>query len=348
MSGFTLRGFPAFPEAVAAAEFSSRRVGLFGASGSGKSSILEAMAGLRPEITGTFEFGGRPLAAFPPAQRSLGIAPQAGGLFPHMRVEAQIMFGVDGADRTGRVAAELARFDLDPLRDRRPSQLSGGEQKLVGLARALARRPSLLLLDEPFAGVDWERRERVLPRLQSWLKDYDGDLLLVSHDPDELRALTDHLVVLHQARVVDQGPTTSTLQRLPSLRAREALGCENLFTVHNASNEDGIVVAETANGLRLCLSAAELPRPGSRLVIAADDILIATERPVGISAQNLLPAVVQSLDQAGEHVWVRTLAHQESVVAKLTPRAVQRLHLEVGSPLHLVIKAHTIRLLALP
>jgi molybdate transport system ATP-binding protein len=180
---------------------------LFGPSGAGKTTILDAIAGLRTPRSGSIVVDGRVLFSsndrinLPPHQRRVGYVPQDVALFPHMNVRRNLLYG-----RHPGLSPDLDRvvgmLEIDRLVDRRVTDLSGGERQRVALGRALMSGPSLLLLDEPLAAVDVPLRRRILPYLQRVRDELHVPIVYVSHDPEEVRALSDVVVQLDAGRVV--------------------------------------------------------------------------------------------------------------------------------------------------
>jgi molybdate transport system ATP-binding protein len=179
-------------------------LGVFGPSGSGKTSLLEAIAGIRTPDEGEIRVGDRVLFSsarrvdIPARERRIGYVPQDALLFPNMNVTENIRFGAKAGNFDGLIEI----LALRPLLDRRVQKLSGGEKQRVAIARALMTSPSILLLDEPLAGVDRERRDRILPYVLKIRKELHVPLIYVSHDEDEVIAIADRVVRLSGGRVV--------------------------------------------------------------------------------------------------------------------------------------------------
>lgn len=193
-----------------------RVTALFGPSGAGKTTILDAIAGLRTPESGSIAVGPRVLfdaagrVNLPPHQRHMGYVAQDVALFPHMSVRRNVLYGRRAGQKL--LLATVARMlEIEALLDRRVPQLSGGERQRVALARALMSAPELLLLDEPLAAVDIERRRRILPYLERVRDELSMPILYVTHDASEVRQLADHVVVLEEGRVVRSGRPESTL-----------------------------------------------------------------------------------------------------------------------------------------
>ena len=180
-------------------------LGLSGRSGSGKTSLLESIAGIRTPDRGEIRVGERTLFSsarrinIPARDRQIGYVPQDALLFPNLDVRGNIL---DGAKGTA-FASLVAILDLAALLDRRVGMLSGGEKQRVAIARALMTRPSILLLDEPLAGVDRERRDVILPYILRIRKELHVPLIYVTHDRDELTTIADRVLRLDRGNVID-------------------------------------------------------------------------------------------------------------------------------------------------
>lgn len=185
-------------------------LGLFGPSGSGKTSLLETIAGIRTPHEGEIRIGDRRLFSsrdginVPARARHIGYVPQDALLFPNMNVTGNIRYGHRGSDPDGRKTFEnlVGMLELQPVLERRVQNLSGGEKQRVAIARALMTNPSILLLDEPLAGVDRARRDRILPYVLRIRSELHVPLVYVTHDEDEIIAIADRVLYLDQGRVV--------------------------------------------------------------------------------------------------------------------------------------------------
>lgn len=208
------------------------RLVIFGPSGSGKSLTLQCIAGLLRPDEGTIEVNGRMLfdaAAgidIPPRQRRIGYVFQDYALFPHLDVSANVGFGLNTGLR-GRlddaqqraVAAQLELFEIAHLAKSYPRQLSGGQRQRVALARALMAQPELLLLDEPLSALDPMLRERVRRELLAIRARFEVPMIVITHDPTDVEALAEHLVLFDQGKVARTMPVDhwSELQAMSSL-----------------------------------------------------------------------------------------------------------------------------------
>jgi molybdate transport system ATP-binding protein len=187
---------------------------LFGASGSGKTLSLQLLAGLRRPDSGQLRIGGRTLfdsargINLPPQERELGYVFQDYALFPHMTVQQNIGFALTRWFRpqlkggnARRVGELLDRFDLADVAQARPADLSGGQRQRVAVARAIASKPKLLLLDEPFAALDTLLRRELREQLKVWQRLWRIPMVIISHDPEDVFSLADQALVMHGGHI---------------------------------------------------------------------------------------------------------------------------------------------------
>jgi molybdate transport system ATP-binding protein len=326
----------------AEASWDAPAAALFGASGSGKTTIVETLAGLRPEVAGEITLRDRRVDGLAPERRRVGWVPQDASLFPHMTARQNLAFAA--RPRGGQAAMDRAvdALEIGPLLDRRATDLSGGERQRVAIARALSSAPDMLLLDEPLASIDRPLRARIVPFLAELPERTGVPMLLVSHDPLEVTALCRWVAVLSEGRVVAQGDPQDVFAGAAALGTLEALGAENLFEVSVVDRGGGMLHLRTPAGCEIQMAAvAGFPEP-ARVAVRSEDIMLSIERPGLVSAQNVLPGTVTELQTLGEHVYIRMTSGGEPWVAKVTTRAVQSLSLQPGRELHLLIKAHAV------
>jgi molybdate transport system ATP-binding protein len=193
---------------------------LFGPSGAGKTSLLRVLAGLTRPDRGRVVLHGRTLVEtesggwVPPGQRAIGFVTQRPTLFPHMNVTANVAFGLSGLDgrsRNERVEQMLELFQAGKLAQRMPGDLSGGEKQRVALARALAPGPRLLLLDEPFTGMDADLKVSILQQLTAWLMERKVPAFYVSHEVAEAFQTSADVVVIDHGQIQAHGPAEVVL-----------------------------------------------------------------------------------------------------------------------------------------
>ena len=194
---------------------------LLGPSGCGKTTVLRLAAGLEPLQAGRVRIGGRVVAEgghahqVPPEARGVGLMFQDYALFPHLTVRENVAFGLARTDsrRAAWVREVLGEMGLDEYADRYPHTLSGGQQQRIALLRALAPRPRVLLLDEPFSGLDEHLRQQIRTETLRRLEGTDASTLMVTHDPEEAMFLADRIVVLHRGRLVQDATPIEIFER---------------------------------------------------------------------------------------------------------------------------------------
>lgn len=190
---------------------------LFGPSGAGKSSILRIISGLEMADGGMVSngkevwFDNTKEIHLPPQKRSIGFVFQYFALFPHLTVERNVAYGIKENNRLKEIKELIALVGLSGYERYYPAQLSGGQKQRVALIRALARRPDILLLDEPLSALDWETRRQLQDDLKRIIKQFDVTTLYVTHDVTEVYKLADYVVVIESGRIVKQGTPEDVL-----------------------------------------------------------------------------------------------------------------------------------------
>ena len=192
---------------------------IFGVSGAGKTSLINAISGLTRPQSGRIVLNDRVLndvenkIYLSPDKRRIGYVFQDARLFPHYKVRGNLRYGM-AKSMAGQFDKLVALLGIEPLLDRLPGGLSGGEKQRVAIGRALLTAPELLLLDEPLASLDIPRKRELLPYLQRLAREINIPMLYVSHSPNEVARLADTLVVMDNGRVVASGPLAQTLARI--------------------------------------------------------------------------------------------------------------------------------------
>lgn len=205
---------------------------VLGPSGQGKTTLLRLIAGFERVDEGTVHIDGLLVGArdvhVRPDRRGVGIVPQEGALFPHLTVAGNIGFGLPRGSRA-RIDEMIHLVGLDGMADRRPSEISGGQQQRVALARALAPSPHLVLLDEPFSALDAGLRAGIRDEVIGILRRTGTTTLLVTHDQEEAMSIADHVVVLLDGVVAQQGSPTDIYDRPASVEVARFIGDANLL-----------------------------------------------------------------------------------------------------------------------
>lgn len=326
---------------------------LFGHSGSGKTSCLRCFAGLDQPAEGYLQVNGElwqdsAAGIFVPAhQRAVGYVFQQANLFSHLSVQGNLDYGLKRiAVGQRRIALEQAveLLGIGHLLQRLPGKLSGGEQQRVAIARALLTSPRLLLLDEPLASLDLKRKQEVLPYLERLHAELQVPIVYVSHSPDEVARLADHLVLLEDGRVSASGPLKETLLRadLPFVFEADAEAVVEASVLAHDAEYGLLKVQLPGSTISLQLPHAALP-PGCsvRIKIKARDVSLSLQQAEDSSVLNLLPAqVLEAIDVAGQaHVLVRVQVGAEQLIARITRYSFDRLNIQPGQSLWAQVKS---------
>lgn len=322
---------------------------LVGHSGSGKTTLLRSIAGLwRPDMArvvvgGTTWLDTGAGVNLPAHRRRVGLVFQNYALFPHMTAAQNVAAAMDRPD-PAEAARLLALVNLHGLADRRPAQLSGGQQQRVAVARALARKPQALLLDEPFSAVDRATRERLHDEIIALRAHLNMPVVLVTHDVNEAQLLADRMVVIEKGMVVRAGTTGEVMADPDALRAmgiREIAAMLPATVVEHLT--DGLTHLDTASG-SLFLPAINA-RPGTqlRVRIMAHDVILSRARPEGLSAQNILAGrILRIKPGAGPGVLVYIAIGDDEIIARITRRATDLMGLLPGDPVHAIVKSMSV------
>ncbi len=358
MISFALRHrFPGIALDMAFVAPTPGAVVLFGPSGSGKSTAVAAMAGLLRGGSGRLEVDGEVLwdsAAGidrPPERRRIGLVFQEARLFPHLRVAANLRYGLRRAagDARGIGFDEVvALLDIAPLLGRRPHTLSGGERQRVAIGRALLSQPRLLLLDEPLSGLDAARKAEILPYLVRLKTHLGVPLVYVTHSMEELLHIADTLVLIEAGRVVEAGPLAELSGRgdLPLARRDDAGAVLDMAV--EANDRDRHLSRLSAGGLTLEVPlVAAAPGARLRVRIPAREVILATDAPSAVSVHNILGGVVRAVhpDPTRHSALVEIAVGDQVVLARVTRDAVSRLALAPARDVLALVKSMSVDVL---
>jgi len=323
---------------------------LFGHSGSGKTTLLRCIAGLERHGAGSLRFKGEvwqdsARGVFQPThRRPLGYVFQEASLFPHLSVRKNLDYGRKRVNSGHRVSLDQAveLLGIGHLLDRMPDRLSGGERQRVAIARALATSPRLLLMDEPLAALDLKRKGEILPYLERLHDELEIPVFYVSHSPDEVARLADHVVLLAEGRVMAQGGLRETLARLdlPTAFTEDAgVVIEAVVAEHDEAYH--LTRLDFPGGSAVVAHRPEAIGHRLRFRVHARDVSLALARAEGTSIANLLPATVTEIADADTpaHVLVRLDAGGTPLIARITRRSLDHLGVTPGQPLWAQIKA---------
>jgi molybdopterin-binding protein len=311
---------------------------VIGPTGSGKTTLLEVISGLVPQTGGRLLLDDRDATQEPPDARSIGLVYQHGVLFPHLSVEQNVLYGAHSAVFADEVSG---RFGLQGLYARSVRSLSGGERQLVALARALARRPSVLLLDEPFSALDPSRRVAARREIRAIHREWGLTTLHVTHDFAEAGSLGDVAVLLDGGRVLQAGPPSDVFRRPASPYVAEFLGAENVFAGEVVQLADGSVFRTGA----LSMAVGGAATAGKcHAIVRAEEILISRSAPEPSSARNRLEGRVTAVASSGA-LWRVTIdVSGTPLVAALTTYSAEELGLKPGDTAFITFKATAVHL----
>jgi molybdate transport system ATP-binding protein len=326
---------------------SGEKWGIFGPSGSGKSTLMHILAGLlKPDrgrivLDGVCLFDSAAKVNVPPRLRRVGVVFQHAHLFPHLTVRANLLYGWQRTPaKERRVAPEaiIEALNLGPLLGRGVNRLSGGERQRVALGRTVLSCPRLILMDEPLSGLDQELKFQIIPYLGKVLDQFGIPLLFISHSLEEMRLMTEEVLVLAQGRLTQR------------------LAAEELARGHLVSGHRGY-----ANLLHLssprpqgdlwrygwgdtALILAEPGAVGDNLFeLGAKDVTLCKRHPEATSARNLLACRVTDVFGAGNRMGVALEIDGNSLVSQVVPEAVAELDIRQGAEMVAVIKASAFR-----
>ncbi|MGE8149897.1 molybdenum ABC transporter ATP-binding protein [Pseudomonas vancouverensis] len=326
---------------------------LFGHSGSGKTTCLRCISGLERADLGYIKVNdevwqdSEHKIFVPPHKRAIGYVFQEASLFSHLSVLANLEFGLKRIPRQQRrvdMAHATELLGIGHLLDRHPQHLSGGERQRVGIARALLTSPKLLLMDEPLAALDSQRKNEILPYLQRLHDELDIPVLYVSHSQDEVARLADHIVLLSGGKALASGPIGQTLARLdlPLAMGDDAgVVIEGRVSAYDADYQLlSLQLPDTDLNIRVPHTPLAVGQM-LRFKVQARDVSLSLD-PVGHSSiLNRLPVTVtseMSADNAA-HVLIRLDAQGSPLLARITRYSRDQLKVHPGQPLWAQIKA---------
>jgi len=327
---------------------------LFGPSGSGKTTALRLLAGLERADRGSICFDGATWSDATrrihrsPQHRELGFLPQAYSLFPHLSVAANLGYGLAALNvhaRTDRIGELVELLDLKGLEHRHPGELSGGQQQRVALGRALARRPRLLLLDEPLSALDRPSQLRLRKELRALLRTLDIPTVLVTHDRAEALQLGDRLVVMDQGRVCQSGDIQQVFDRPTDPAVAAILGVETVVRGQIESIAEGMATILVGSARILAADPGSL---GWQVFVCIRGEDVAVERGGGSgtesTARNRLPAHITALHSEGPLVRL-SLDCGFPLESLVTRQACLDLGLAEGDQVCAILKAAAVHLI---
>ena len=303
--------------AVAQGDF----VGIVGPSGSGKSTLLRTVAGLERLASGAIRFDGLDVTAASPGERDVGLVFQEPALLGHLSVRRNVSFPLDVRRRDPeeirkRVDAEVRALRIEELMRRRPAHLSHGEQQMVQIGRALVRTCRVLLLDEPFAALDEPLRYRMRAEIGMLQEGYGVTTLMSTNDPVDVATLARSVVVLHDGRVIQAGPTTVVRRSPASLGAAAATGSLSMIEMAVVADREGFwLMREDPRGGELV--RIRVWTPGLAAHVGSTVVVGVRPEHLVVAATGSVPATIE------RRVPVPTDSVQCSVAGRLVTAMVE-------------------------
>ena len=321
---------------------------IVGPSGAGKTVLLEAIAGLHQPQRGRVLLRGEDITSLPPEKRGLSLVYQDYSLFPHMKVADNVGYGLRmQGKRKEEIREEISglmkRFDIDHLADRYPATLSGGEQQRVALARSVAVKPDILLLDEPLSALDPISQEKFINDLQNLHREHDLTIIHVSHSRREANILATRMAVIIDGRLMDEGEADTVLKEPRNREVARFIGIENILEGVVMANDNGHATVDVGGQTFEAVTGA---REGTAvtLCIPADDVIVVVSDNYQSSARNMLQGTITQIIENGPLAELKVYCGVE-LTAVLTRRSVQDLRLAPGQPVTLTIKASAVHVI---
>lgn len=331
-------------------------LGLFGPSGCGKTTILRVLAGLEQQTPSvitigdkTWQDGGQ--INLPPEQRNIGYVFQDSLLFPHMTVAKNLNYALKRMVNNRQIETPMNQDEvtellgIEHLLEKNPNQLSGGEQQRVAIARALLRNPDLLLLDEPLASLDQQRKSDVLPFLQRLHRELSIPMLYVSHSLEEVMMICDAVITLNDGQATYQGSVVEAMTSPQSplsadSHAATVLECQ----VSNNGNHHGLTQVRTAQDNVLWIKRFQSDSQKVRVVVPADEVSLCLQPPTHSTILNALAGEVVAIQALNQHDQMVSVAvNSEIFLSRISTKSLVELGIHTGQPLWLQFKAQSAR-----
>jgi molybdate transport system ATP-binding protein len=330
---------------------SARVLGVFGKSGSGKTTLVNLIAGIETATRGRIAIGNDTILDTARGivtsvnERQIGYVFQDALLFPHLSVEKNLRYGERRGDANARrvsFAQVVSLLGIDALLNRKPGMLSGGEKQRVAIGRALLSNPRLMLMDEPLASLDQDRRNEILKLIERVRDECGTRIVYVSHSIAEISRLTDEVVLMNDGAMIACGPTETIFNRrdLRPYTGRYEGGALIEATVTAHDNTYFMSTLQFAGGQLVAPGVDVSIGTQVRVRIRARDVSIATRRPESISIRNVIEGVVESIDdQRGAIVEVHVKVGETMLLARISRLATDEMKLRVGVTVYVLVKA---------
>ncbi|MDG1752630.1 MAG: molybdenum ABC transporter ATP-binding protein [Thalassotalea sp.] len=336
-------------------------VGVFGHSGSGKTTLLRAIAGLNQQTTGSIVFNDHVLLDsnnnknLKAENRNISMVFQEPRLFPHLNVEQNLDFAIKRCQHSQLNKKDIIELtNITSMLDKNITQLSGGEQQKVALARAILSEPKLLLLDEPLSALDRKSKKELISLLKTVNKKLNLPMIYVSHSSEELQQLAEQLVVIEQGKIIEVGNVHQVFHQLNTtqlIKQQTSLA----VTVEEINERHGLVKLGLAEQ-HIFMSLAQLADDDKELItqlsslrcyIFASDISITTIEPTNSSIVNQLEAKIIKINQDRSQVLITLQCQQQEFFASISSYSLDKLALSINQNVYIQFKASAVRTLTI-
>ncbi|BCR06533.1 molybdate-transporting ATPase [Desulfuromonas versatilis] len=324
------------------------RIGIFGKSGSGKSTLVGMLAGLVHPDAGYIRLDGEPLydsatgVRLSPERRRLAVVFQHAHLFPHLSVQRNLLYGyrrTPGHERKIDPGAIAEVLNITHLLGRGVGTLSGGERQRVALGRAVLTCPRFILMDEPLTGLDEGLKYQIIPYLQKVFSEFDIPLLFISHSLNEMRLMTEEVLVFEAGRLAAQ---VSVEDLARQRMASSQVGYINLMELHSPRPQDDLWAYRWGEH-ELVLSDGANGGGAAMYELSSKDITLFKRHPEASSARNLLHCRVTEVFETGNRVGVELDCGGQRLVSQVVHDAARDLEIRRGAELYAIIKASAFR-----
>lgn len=326
---------------------------ILGESGSGKTTFLRCVAGLQASKESFLKIGeqvwvdSRQNQFLATHQRSIGYVFQQANLFPHLSVAENIHYGrkrLKDSLSDSKLADLIELLGISGLMSRPATTLSGGEQQRVAIARALALEPEILLMDEPLAALDWQRKQDILPYLQRLQQSLEIPIIYVTHSLQEMAQLADHVVILQAGKIQAQGSLSEILQR-PELAMNQKADAFSVWPVRLLDHDNRYALSRVGfdHGELFLPQLDVLPGQNFRLQIFARDVSLTLQQPINTSILNVLSATIVSIRKtAPGQCLIHLQVSEQSLLAQITRKSQEMLNLKAGMTVFAQIKGSSV------